>query len=267
VSGLYVDIFAYLFSFALIGSYYLFLRNRLNKDRTYTIQSVNKDARAAWVDNIMSDQSRAILAVQTMRNSTMAATFLASTAILLIMGVLNLIRSSGGDKSMLQALQDGIINGGNMEDIKLLLLLVALFTAFFCFTLAVRMFNHIGYLINSTSAKLHFCPTAAYVSRLLNRGGCYYSYGMRAYYVSVPLVFGLFSPYYLVLASTVLVIALYHIDRAPEIQASDIDIRKHAPNSRFHFVPASTEKKSEITGVYQSDSHEANNSEFNKKAG
>lgn len=253
MSGVYVDICAYLSSFALIGSYYLFLRTRLNKDRTYTIQSVNRDARAAWVDNIMSDRSKAILAVQTLRNSTMAATFLASTAILLMMGVLNLIRGSSGDKNMLQALQDGIISGGHLEDIKLLLLLVSLFTAFFCFTMAVRIYNHIGFLINSTSAKLEFCPSAAYVSRLLNRGGCFFSYGMRAFYVSVPLVFGLFSPYYLALASVILVVALYHLDRAPEVQTSELDIRKHTPASRFHFAPANMEGKSDISGVYHPD--------------
>lgn len=266
VSGLYVDIFAYLFSFSLIGGYYLFLRNRLNKDRSYTIQSVNRDARAAWVDNIMSDRSRAILAVQTLRNSTMAATFLASTAVLLMMGVLNLIRGSSGDKNMLQALQEGIIGGGHMEDIKLLLLLVALFTAFFCFTMAVRIYNHIGFLINSTSAKLEFCPTAPYVSRLLNRGGCFFSYGMRAYYVSVPLVFGLFSPYYLALASAVLVFALYHMDRAPAVQTSELDIRKHTPSSRFHFVPTPNEQRPEISGVYHSESNKTTDGTTSQKA-
>jgi uncharacterized membrane protein len=267
VSGLYVDIFAYVFSFSLIGSYYVFLRARLNKDRTYTIQSVNRDARAAWVDNIMSDKGKGILGVQTLRNSTMAATFLASTAILLMMGVLNLIRS-GGDKNMLEALQAGIIGGGNMEDIKLLLLLVSLFTAFFCFTMAVRIYNHVGFLINSTSAKLAFCPTSAYVSRLLNRGGCFFSYGMRAYYVSVPLVFGLFSPYYLIIASIVMVFSLYHIDRAPEVQASELDIRKHTPASRFHFVPTSSDRKSDITGMYHAaEDKTSGGDDVNKKAG
>jgi uncharacterized membrane protein len=226
------DIGAYGFSFLLIGSYHLYLRSRLRRDRGYTIQSVNNDARAAWVENIMSDKSKDILAVQTLRNSTMAATFLASTAILLIMGVLNLMHD-GGSESVLHSLQNGIISGGDLEEIKLLILLIAFFTAFFSFSLAVRMYNHIGYLINSSNTKQQFCPTSDYVSRLLNRSGSYYSYGMRAYYLSVPLVFGLFSPYYMVFASIVLVVVLYHIDRAPDTQASDSDIRKHAPASRF----------------------------------
>jgi uncharacterized membrane protein len=235
------DIAAYGFSFLLFGGYHLYLRSRLRRDRAYTIQSVNNHARVAWVENVMSDKSRGILGVQTLRNSTMAATFLASTAILLIMGVLNLMRGSG-EESVLHSLQTGLIGGGTVQEIKLLVLLSAFFTAFFSFSLAVRLYNHIGYLINSSNSNQQFCPTSGYVSRLLNRSGRYYSYGMRAYYLSVPLVFGLFSPYYMVLGSIVLVAALYHIDRAPDTQAGDGDIRKHALPTRFRYRPTTKER-------------------------
>jgi len=232
----FVDIAAYGFSLVLIGSYHLYLRSRLRRDRAYTIQSVNNDARAAWVDNVMSEKGREVLAVQTLRNSTMAATFLASTAVLLIMGVLNLMRT-GNQDSVLHSLQSGLIGSQGFEEIKLLVLLSAFFTAFFSFSLAVRLYNHIGYLINSSNSRQQFCPTAEYVSRMLNRSGSYYSYGMRAYYLSVPLVFGLFSPYFMVLASIVLVVVLYHIDRTPDTQAEDGDIRRQSPMSRFRFKP------------------------------
>lgn len=257
MSEIYVEIIAYLFGFSLIVAYYAFIRARLNKDRAYTIQSVNRDARAAWVDNIMSDPSKAILAVQTLRNSTMAATFLASTAILLMMGVLNLMRGISEDKSMIKALQEGTLGSAHVEEIKMIFLLVVLFTAFFCFTMAVRVYNHMGFLINSSSAKLQFSPTSAYVSRLLNRGGSFFSYGMRAYYVSVPLVFGLFSPYYLAIASIVLVITLYYLDRAPEVQTEDSDIHKHTPSSRFHYIAPTAELKSDRTGESHSNSNPA----------
>jgi len=228
------DIAAYGFSFVLIGSYHLYLRSQLRRDRGYTIQSVNNDARSAWVENVMTEKGREVLAVQTLRNSTMAATFLASTSILLIMGVLNLMRT-GSQDSVLHSLQNGLVGSDGFEEIKLLVLLSAFFTAFFSFSLAVRLYNHVGYLINSSNTRQQFCPTAEYVSRLLNRSGAYYSYGMRAYYLSVPLVFGLFSPYFMMLTSVVLVVVLYHIDRAPDTQASDGDIRRQSPISRFRF--------------------------------
>jgi uncharacterized membrane protein len=58
------------------------------------------------------------------------------------------------------------------------------------------------------------------VAHLLNRSGKYYSLGMRAYYLSVPLVFWLFGPLYLVAASVGLVVVLYHVDRAPDVTGS-----------------------------------------------
>lgn len=245
------DIAAYGFSFVLIGSYHLYLRSRLRRDRSYTIQSVNNDARSAWVDNVMSEKGREVLAVQTLRNSTMAATFLASTSILLIMGVLNLMRT-GSQDSVLHSLQSGLIGNDGLEEVKLLVLLSTFFTAFFSFSLAVRLYNHVGYLINSCNSRQQFCPTPEYVSRLLNRSGSYYSYGMRAYYLSVPLVFGLFSPYFMMLTSIVLVVVLYHIDRAPDTQAGDGDIRRQSPMSRFRFKAISKPGDKDLRGYDKS---------------
>jgi len=222
-----LEVSAYIVSLALVGGYHLYLKWQLRRDLSYTIQSVNNAARIAWVENIMSDEGNSILAVQTFRNSTMAATFLASTAILLIMGVLNLMQNNDSAGSVLHSIHSGLLDSGDHEQIKLLILLATFFWAFFSFSMAVRMYNHVGYLINSTNTNRNFCPTPAYVGRLLNRSGTYYSYGMRAYYLSVPMVFGMFNPVCMVVASAGLIIALYIIDRAPDTQANSEDIRKH----------------------------------------
>lgn len=230
-----LDVSIFTASLAMIGGYHLYLRMRLRKDHSYTIQSINATARVAWVDNIMSDKSNGVLGVQTLRNSTMAATFLASTAILMSMGALNLIKRSGDDAALLHSLQNGLFTSGNYENLKLLVLLGAFFSAFFCFSMAVRMYNHVGYLINSTNSKLKFEPSTRYVGELLNRSGAYYSYGMRAYYISVPLIASIFSPYYMLVASIGLIMFLYKIDRAPHddvVAGSDI-IQKQKPGVAF----------------------------------
>jgi len=220
-----IDIVTYSISLILISAYHVYLRIRVHRDPSYTIQSVNNEARTAWVENIMAEKN-GILAVQTLRNSTMAATFLASTGILLMMGTLNLMQNSGKKDSLLHTLQSGIVAGDQFEQVKLLILLATFFWAFFSFSMALRMYNHVGYIINSSNEKQRFYPTPHYVSRLLNRSGNYYSLGMRAYYISVPLVFALFNPLYMVIASTVLIFALYHIDRAPDAQPQSSDIKK-----------------------------------------
>lgn len=211
------DLIGFILSVLILLTYNLFINYKTKKNPEYTVQAVNVIARTAWVESIMNDSGKEVLAVQTLRNSTMAATFLASTAVLLIIGVLTL--SSQGDKmeSTWHALN---IVGAKHADLwltKLLLILLDLFVAFFSFTMAVRVFNHVGYLINvplNRNFKM-ICP--AHVAVHLNRAGRFYSIGMRAYYTVVPLVFWLFGPHFMLLSTVVLVIVLYQLDRAPKI--------------------------------------------------
>lgn len=210
------EVAGFLVSFTLVVSYHLYLRARLRRNPNYTIQAINHAARASWVEYIMSNNStKDILAVQTLRNSTMAGTFLASTAILLIIGVLNLSQHGEMFGNVIHSINPEENLSSHLWSIKLLPLLIAFFWSFFCFTLAVRMFNHVGYLINSTNGG-RLAITPRYVSTILNRGGSYYSLGMRSYYMSVPLVFWLFGPGYMVLASIGLITVLYHVDRSPK---------------------------------------------------
>jgi len=207
------DLFCFIGSLAILAVYHLYLNIQVRMNPRYTIQSVNSAARAAWVAHIMATPGKDILAVQTLRNSTMAATFLASTAVLLIIGVLNLSQSGGGDGLIhsLAARQPGFV----IYLLKLTPLLLDLFAAFFFFSLAIRIYNHVGYLINSGPQASG--PTdSPYVARMLNRGGAYYSWGMRSYYLCVPFVFWLFGPLFMLAASVALIVVLYHVDRSPD---------------------------------------------------
>ncbi|MBI5041715.1 MAG: DUF599 domain-containing protein [Gammaproteobacteria bacterium] len=174
---------------------------RMRKDPDYTIQKVNRRVRAAWVEGIMNDPERAVLAVQTLRNSTMAATFLASTAILLIMGVLTLSAGAGNLADSWSALNLlGSLHTGLLMT-KLLILVVDFVVAFFAFAMAVRLFNHVGYQINIPIGLDKPPITSHQVAIHLNRAGGFYSIGMRAYFYAVPLLFWLFGPEMLIAAT------------------------------------------------------------------
>jgi len=195
--------------------YHLYVRTCSRRDPHCTIQSVNRSARSAWVQNIMSDPSQRILGVQTLRNSTMAATFLASTAVLLIMGVLSL---SGQADKLADSWHMLNISGSRHPGlwiVKLLLLTADFFVAFFSFAMSVRLFNHVGYQVTLPPDLRPSSVGPEQVARHLNRAGAYYSIGMRAYFLSVPLVFWLFAPRLMAAASLVLVVVLYHMDRIP----------------------------------------------------
>ena len=214
------DIVGFVLSVLLLSVYHLYLRQRVKRNPAYTVQAVNVMARSAWVERIMKNED-GILAVQTLRNSTMAATFLASTAVLLIIGVLTL--SEQGDKlgGTWHALN---IVGATRAELwltKLLMLMLDLFVAFFAFSMSIRVFNHVGYMINVPKAAGHKATSPRHVAVHLNRAGRFYSIGMRAYYFLVPLVFWLFGPHFMLLATVGLIFVLYKIDRAPKLLEKD----------------------------------------------
>jgi uncharacterized membrane protein len=209
------DVVSLAVSATLLAAYHLYLRFKLRQNPHYTFQSVTRAARKAWVQGIMEDHSKGILGVQTLRNSTMAATFFASTAVLLVMGTLTLsgqsekLTTSWHHLNVLGSLHPGVWIA------KVLLLLSDFLVAFFSFAMAVRLFHHVGYLLAVPADKRPQAVTPHSVGLHLNRAGRYYSIGMRAYYFSVPLVFWLFGPHFMVSATLVLIAVLYHVDRAP----------------------------------------------------
>lgn len=218
------DIVAAALSVAMLLGYHVFLQLRLRRDPLYTVQAVNALARAAWVESVMADGKKDVLAVQTLRNSIMGPSFLASTAVLLIIGTLTL--STQGD---LTTVWDALHLAGKSSKpffaTKLILLLLDFFVAFFAFTMAIRLFMHVGYMINVPQHLQDRAITPRYVSFHLNRGGRFHSIGLRAYYYSVPLVFWLFGPHMMVIATVGLLFLMNFLDRAPK------DVPQHLPPS------------------------------------
>jgi uncharacterized membrane protein len=219
------DILGFLASVSLLILYHAYLRSKVRKDPTYTVQAINRIARRIWVETLMNQGKPDVVAVQTLRNSTMAATFLASTAVLLIMGVLTL-----SSQSQLNAWQVFNSNGANHQELwlfKLMLLLINLFVAFFSFSMSIRVYNHVGFLINVPLQLNIPSLSAQHIAVQLNSAGKFYSIGMRTYYYCVPLVFWLFGPHLMLLATIALIPLLYKHDRAPKVPAStslnDID--------------------------------------------
>jgi len=210
------DIIAFVLSVALAAAYFVYLHWRIARHGPlFTVQGINAEARRLWVASVMRDR-RDILAVQTLRNSTMAATFLASTAVLLVVGTLSLAERGNEVEHALHALNIAGSVDPALWLIKLLCLVVDLCVAFFSFTLAVRKFNHVGYLLNVPTELEHPIITPRYVADFLHRAAHHYSIGMRAYYFTVPLLFWLFGPHLLLASTLVVLFLLYRLDRAPD---------------------------------------------------
>lgn len=205
------DIAAALFSIFAIVGYHVWLRMRTRRDPDYTIQALLNKGRAAWVERMMKDKE-GILAVQTLRNSIMGATFFASTSVALIVGTITL--STQGEK--LSQTWNALSPLGPIDEqlwlLKLLVLLTDMLCAFVFFGQAIRLFSHVGMMISVPAPAMH----PRQVTRLLQQAGRYHTRGMRCYYIAAPMLFWLFGPLLLVLSSLVLVALLHYLDRSPE---------------------------------------------------
>ena len=215
MNAIHLDTIAIGISALLFVSYYIFLAARVRRDPEFTIHAINQKARTLWVEAAMRDRSKDIMAVQALRNYAMAATFKASSAILLILGTLTL---SGQAESLARTWHVLNVAGSPAPElwiVKILCLLTALIVAFFAFAMTIRVLNHVVFMVSLPQADAHGALAPERVAQRLNQAGAFYTIGMRAYFVTVPLVFWLFGPVFLVVATIGLVVILYYLDRSP----------------------------------------------------
>jgi uncharacterized membrane protein len=177
-----------------------------------SLPSLNNAARSAWIEFVMA-KGDAILVIQTLRNTTMAATFLASTALLVVIGVINIAGQTGSLAGFWHALDVHPESYPALWMAKLLAIIFLLLAAFFFFTNSIRLLNHVGYLASlPDNPKRVLQPDA--VARIFNQAGSYFALGFRAYYFSVPAFMWLFGPFFVAAATLLLLVALARIDRA-----------------------------------------------------
>jgi uncharacterized membrane protein len=203
---------ALLVSILLVAGYYLLLWLRVRKDPTSSIHGINEIARAQWVESVMTQPGKDVMAVQTLRNFLMGASLMASTATLLIIGTLTLSGQAENIGRSWHLLNQLGSHAAELWIIKVLCLLLAFIVAFFAFTMAVRLANQVVFMVNIPESAVHPALGIASVAKRLNQAGWHFSIGMRAFLFAVPLVFWLFGPMLLVLATLGLVLVLHRLD-------------------------------------------------------
>jgi len=199
-----------LLSLLLIGTYHLYLFWEVKNRSDRTLIGMSNHLRHLWVQSII-DERRDLLAVQTLRNWTMAATFLASTAVLIWLAMIHVTFSNLESPTLIHTLRYLGKESDHLWQLKWVSLMVLFFFTFVNFTLAVRHFNHVGFLINippESDERL----SVDFVAYRLNRGATHHTVGMRGYYLSVPLVLWLFSAWWLLIGTLVLLWLLYKLD-------------------------------------------------------
>ena len=191
--------------------YHIHLVYKVRNSPLTTAIGITNQLRRDWVQTVM-EEKRDILAVQTLRNWVMASSFLASTSILISLGIMG--AAFRLDKIAETSHSINILGATNetLWLIKIMVLIVDFFFAFFNFTLAIRYYNHASFAINVPTAK---DPIVTYdaVAQIVNHGALHYTMGMRGFYLAVVLALWLFGPTWMLAGTFVLIAVLYKIDR------------------------------------------------------
>jgi uncharacterized membrane protein len=205
------DVYLTASAFLILGIYHAHWLYLIYRKPMATAVGITNHLRGHWVESIMEER-RDILAVQTLRNWTMAASFLASTGILICLGLLSVAASPEKMMEITPSLNELVREHRVLWLFKLMVLIVDFFFIFFSFCLAIRYLNHVNFMINVPFNLAHKI-TPEYIASILNRGMMHYTMGMRGYYFSVLLFLWLFGPIWMLIGTVVMTAILYHLDR------------------------------------------------------
>ncbi|KAL1830514.1 hypothetical protein ACET3Z_000165 [Daucus carota] len=194
-------------------SYHVWLWHRVRTQPLSTVVGTNARGRRLWVFAMMKDNDKKnILAVQTLRNTIMGSTLMATTSILLCSGLAAVISST---YSVKKPLNDTIYGGHGefMVALKYVSLLVFFLFSFMCHSLSIRFINQVNFLINTPQDDaMASVVTPEYISELLEKGFTLNTVGNRLFYSALPVLLWIFGPVLVFLCSVCLVPVLYNLD-------------------------------------------------------
>ena len=175
-------------------------------------RSAHSGLREEWFAAVSQQKGSEILAVQTLRNSLMSATMTASTAMLGLIGTITLAAPSlhvgFGGVAMLPMATPRLV----LE----LLLLALLFASLVCSAMAIRYYNHVGFIsgmpVESEARQRWAAAGTAYV----RRAGVLYSWGLRHLILVAPILACLLHPVAGPIAAVLVVAVLGRFDRVTD---------------------------------------------------
>lgn len=210
--------FAALVTVAVLLAYEASLAVAQRRRPARMARTVHANLRQDWFEAISAQKGSEILAVQTLRNALMSASVTASTAAIGLMGTVTLavpsLHTNFGDTA---AALPPFTPRLAME----LVLLALLFASLVCSVMAVRYYNHAGFIGGmpvESEARKHWTPAGtAYV----RKAGVLYGWGLRQLVLLAPVVAFILHPVAGPIAALVVCGVLFSLDRfLPEPSAN-----------------------------------------------
>jgi len=188
-------------------TYYYYKVSKLPK---YIFKGKINIIRRTWVENMLRP-GNAIVAVQSLRNIHMAASFLASSSIVFIGSILYLIFNIEQTT--------GIVTGRGTITIadyviffKLVILMTMFLLSLLNFSLCIRLLNYLVILIGASPEVIEDTmgmSAVEYITRMFSIAGIHYTFGIRGFYYTLPLMaWFLGTTHFIVLTFLVLLLTL-----------------------------------------------------------
>jgi uncharacterized membrane protein len=205
-------------TFLVLTSYHIYWVHHFRRAPLETYVGLTRHLRHMWVESVMT-KKRDILSVQTLRNWIMASSFLASTGMLVGLGLLSFLFRPEHSIEIPFDIKMIITRIKALFLLKILVLSVHFFFAFFSFTLSIRYLNQVNFMIN---VPIDCDPllTPSFIAHTLDLGMIHYTLGMRAYYLAVVVVLWLFGPQWMFVGSLIMVYILYKLDHCCSLDYS-----------------------------------------------
>jgi uncharacterized membrane protein len=208
---------------SLLIGYHLYFIRSLKVSPHETTTGWTYHIRRQWIKEIYKRPAGSdILAVQTLRNWILVSTFLASISVTIgfsvIQSTLNIVGTKYNDADLDRLVMFDL--GSDLISVKAGIVVFCNFVSFFGFSQSIRYLNHVGFStlvdVDPEEDAAEIIDTSSLVEescRLINRGAAFFTIGVRGFYFAIPFVFWIFSPYAMLGATFILLIAIRYSDR------------------------------------------------------
>ena len=186
--------------------------------RGFNLSSALNRQRLNWMEQVIEREHR-IMDATLVANLERNTSFLASTCILVLAGLLTALGIVGNISDLLESLPlyQPQENSLLWLHLKLLMLVVIYVYAFFALTWSMRQYGFASVMIGSAPnpAKAEKFPElkAKYMyasSKVIDMAGHAYNYGLRAYYFSLAILPWFISPWLFMASTSLVIVVLYH---------------------------------------------------------
>ncbi|MBX6373935.1 MAG: DUF599 domain-containing protein [Acetobacteraceae bacterium] len=208
---------------------YALVTTRVPAIRARSVIAAMDEHRRRWMIAMLERENR-IADIATIGNLMQSTSFLATTSIFVLGGLVAMLGAPDLGRRVLSALPYAAVPEEAAWEAKVALLLIIFVNAFFALTWALRQFNYASILVSGIPpgppdpARIAQAEAAAQV---LNRAARHFSTGLRSYYFGLAALAWLLHPLALVVASLLVLRELHRREFRSEVREALI-----AGNSR-----------------------------------